>query len=558
MKSKTIHKKYVIIGAGPGGLQMGYFFEKAKQDYIILERSNVPGSFYTKFPIHRKLISINKKYNFFKEEEFNMRHDWNSLLCDNPSLKFTNYSDDLFPNADTLVKYVNDFQKENQINVRFNTTVLKIKKENDLFFIQTSDEEFSCEVLLMATGPVSEVTPSEIEGIENTTPYSQQSMDLNFYKNKRVAVLGGGNSAFETADYLSQTAAFVHVMVKHPIKMAWETHFVGDVRAVNNNIFDLYQLKSLHAVLRPKIKKIEKLPGGTLKTHHQYDYPNSNPPGSLELTREYDVIINCTGFNWINLSLFDESIIPETKQNNKYPLLNENWESLNVNNLFFIGGAMQSIDRKSSSGFIHGFRYNIKSLHNILSHRYEGLELNQISFSSFDEKVFFENLYKRVTLSTSLFQLYGFLGDMITFSKDLKGSYKIHPELPVNYIKKMIPADQHVLILTLEFGFHKQDKSALTFLGPSDPNDTENAVFIHPVIRHFYKNTTSEFHFGDSLLARWDAPHEAGGPVMSYQIEFMNWIKETIGLNFTVPLFNQPSNYREWTDEEINLYHKNK
>ena len=32
--------EYCIIGAGPGGLQLGYFLQKAKRDYIIYERSS--------------------------------------------------------------------------------------------------------------------------------------------------------------------------------------------------------------------------------------------------------------------------------------------------------------------------------------------------------------------------------------------------------------------------------------------------------------------------------------------------------------------------------------
>ena len=34
---------YVIVGAGPAGLQMGYFLQQAGRDYVILERSNVSG-----------------------------------------------------------------------------------------------------------------------------------------------------------------------------------------------------------------------------------------------------------------------------------------------------------------------------------------------------------------------------------------------------------------------------------------------------------------------------------------------------------------------------------
>lgn len=64
----------------------------------------------------------------------------------------------------------------------------------------------------------------------------------------------------------------------------------------------------------------------------------------------------------------------------------------------------------------------------------------------------------------------------------------------------------------------------MEFLGPSDPNDTEKAVFLHPVIRHYYKGEMEEFHFGDSLLGRWDMPHASGGAVGSYHQAFYKWL----------------------------------
>lgn len=37
-------------------------------------------------------------------KEFNLRHDWNSLISTNESLKMYHYSDDFYPNADTYVR----------------------------------------------------------------------------------------------------------------------------------------------------------------------------------------------------------------------------------------------------------------------------------------------------------------------------------------------------------------------------------------------------------------------------------------------------------------------
>jgi cation diffusion facilitator CzcD-associated flavoprotein CzcO len=51
---------YIVIGAGPAGLQLGYELQRRGRDYLILEAADVAGSFFRRFPRHRQLISINK------------------------------------------------------------------------------------------------------------------------------------------------------------------------------------------------------------------------------------------------------------------------------------------------------------------------------------------------------------------------------------------------------------------------------------------------------------------------------------------------------------------
>jgi len=42
--SSDIYHDYIVVGAGPGGLQLGYFLERAARDYVILERAAQPGA----------------------------------------------------------------------------------------------------------------------------------------------------------------------------------------------------------------------------------------------------------------------------------------------------------------------------------------------------------------------------------------------------------------------------------------------------------------------------------------------------------------------------------
>ncbi len=557
MSRQTRTIKYIIIGAGPGGLQAGYFLQKNQRDYLILERARTAGSFFATQPRHRKLISINKKNNFFEEEEFNWRHDWNSLLSDEPSMRFTCYSDELFPSADTMYQYLQDYAAHFQLNIAYGTNVSRISRDADGEFTLSIDDgsEYRCRVLLMALGAVAPHVAKEIEGIELTTSYDDHELDLERYRNKRVGIIGQGNSAFETADHLSGAAAFVHILAKRPVRMAWDTHFVGDVRAVNNSIFDMYQLKSLHAVLNPKLKSITRLADGTLETSHEYDYPDATPPGTLELTREYDEIITCTGYRWVADELFDDAIKPRTWYKGKYPDLTSTWESSNVKDLFFVGAAMQGNDKKSSSGFIHGFRYNIQTLARLLEERYEGVPYPSTTFSPISWDELLSWMYDRFSISASLFQLYGVLCDTVIISEDLSRA-TVLKERPLEYASALDYGDNHALLLSLEFGFHQFNEPSLTFMGPSDPTDTKCAAFLHPVIRHIHKGRQrSEFHFGDSLLARWDRPHGKGGAVMSYHYTFQRWLEDRLSIDLNLPEPIEGA-YRKWSREEVERWQR--
>ena len=118
----ALEKDYCAIGAGPAGLQMGFFWELKQRDYVILEQADGAGSFYQTYPRHRQLISINKLWTGHKADipprtaEYNLRHDWNSLVNDpaigGKGLLMSNFSRDYLPHADDLVRYLRAFAHE--------------------------------------------------------------------------------------------------------------------------------------------------------------------------------------------------------------------------------------------------------------------------------------------------------------------------------------------------------------------------------------------------------------------------------------------------------------
>ena len=74
------------------------------------------------------------------------------------------------------------------------------------------------------------------------------SVDPADYVNKSVLIIGRGNAAFEAADNVSGVAAHTHMVGRSGQRFAWQTHYVGDLRAINNNVLDTYQLKSQTAI----------------------------------------------------------------------------------------------------------------------------------------------------------------------------------------------------------------------------------------------------------------------------------------------------------------------
>ena len=254
--------RYIIVGAGPSGLQCAYFLQKFNIPYVILEKAHSPGSFFTKYPVHGTLISINKVYTGSEEKEFNLRHDWNSLLSDDDTLLFKHYSQEYFPKRKLYAKYLNDFYHKLKLHVHFDTKVEEIRKneEKNTFIINTNKGKYESAFLIDATGygrvkPIAHLFKGTYLE-DKIINYNDLSMDKTMFRNKRVMIVGVGNSGFETADYLNDVVATIAMVGPVP-QHSWQTHYVGDVRAINSKFFDTYQLKSLNQMYTLKIKDNE-------------------------------------------------------------------------------------------------------------------------------------------------------------------------------------------------------------------------------------------------------------------------------------------------------------
>ena len=500
---------YVIVGAGPAGLQMAHLLAQAGLDFVVLEGGERAGGFFEAFPRHRKLLSINRRFNVFPEPDFNLRHDWNSLLSDDPDLKFTRYSDELFPDREDLARYLQDFAAPLADHIRYRTRVSRISRNGDGGFAVETDagETYHAPRVLMATGAVGPYIPADIEGIEHADSYEAHSLDPKDYEGHTVAIIGSGNSAFEVADHLAPHAAIIHIMVRDTVRHAWNTHFPGDLRAINNTILDMYQLKSLHATLGFKVRQIMPSGDGGFFVVLEGEQPHWVPPATTTFPFRYDHVIRCTGWRYVDPTIFAPDCVPDMDVHGKYPVLSSSWES-SIPGLYFIGTAMAARDRTAATPFIHGFRYNVRTLFHLLQERHHSVPLPAREYqlkSSDDVRALALDLIKRMSTAGSLYQQFGVLGDVVVLSDH---QARWHQALPVDYLRERADlGGGDVIIATLDYGFSRYPSvlSKLDFIKPHDPDNPACSAFLHPVFRHYHDGEmTEELHFGESLLVRYD------------------------------------------------------
>lgn len=488
--SKHTDVEYLIIGAGPAGLQSGYFFEKGDQPYLILEKGERPGTFFETFPRHRTLISVNKVITGYEDQEINLRWDWNSLLSDDEHMLFKHYSKAFFPPANEFVRYLSDFTHRFSLKVKYGTTVCKIDKKESFLVQDQHGDTYSCRHLIIATGFTKSYIPP-VPGIELCENYTDCSVVPEDFTDQRVLIIGKGNSALETANNLIESARTIHLCSPVPVTMAWKTHFVGNLRAVNDNFLDTYQLKLQNGILDANIESIvrqdERFIVKIIYTHAREE----------RRTIEYDRILVCTGFRFDN-ALFTEACRPAMTIKDRFPAMTSAWESSNIKDLYFIGTLMQMRDfKKTMSGFIHGFRYNIQALHHIFEDRHEGKPWPAQEVSNQPE-ILAEKILQRINTSSSMFLQPAFFCDVLVVPPQSEPQY--YNDIPVHYLhESALGNNECYYTISLEYGdFSKVDPFNVD--RDPDPKKAYLTPYLHPIVRRFSgASLIDEYHLLEDL-----------------------------------------------------------
>jgi hypothetical protein len=404
------------------------------------------------------------------------------------------YTEDYFPGADVYVRYLEDYASKLNLNIQYETEIVNIEKNEHFELLDANGETYTCEVVIVSTGLWVPNAP-EFEGSQYTERYEDVSIDPSDFEGQRILIVGQGNAGFETAQNLVGSAAYIHVVGRSKrVRLAYQTHYVGDLRAINNQLVDTYQLKSLDGFTKLSL-------GGKRDKF----YIKRRDDGRLEIVPRisglrdnigpliYDRIIQCTGFKF-DFSIFGGSAKQGTAFRGKYPSMTEGFQSKQTPDLYFSGTAMHYVDyRRSAGGFIHGFRYNSRALHKHLEWKYNGVKWPSLTIDAVDLT---DHIVKRINEASGLYQMFGVLADVALIRDDYTAVYL--EDVPIGTIPYGEEYTGHewssFILINFEYGkdFSGPGKDTLRGKVERYSERANRSNFLHPVLYHF-KNVSSMY-----------------------------------------------------------------
>jgi thioredoxin reductase len=357
----------VVVGSGPGGLQVSYSLSRLGIDHALLSADSAPGGMFRRWPFFQRLLSWTKPYAPVPRlEPAYERYDWNSLLTDDTAHRaiMPDFMDgtSYFPSRPEMQANLEAFADRTGIRARYGCRWTGTRRESaadgDTFVVETTDGEYRTGVLVVAVGIAEPYVP-QTAGIELAAHYAA-TQPAESYADKRVFIIGKQNSGFELATGFLPWARRIIVASPSPTKLSVNTRSLVGVRARYVQPIEDHVLGGGVAVLDTAIQGIERLPGGGLVVRAR---PSA---GGDELAFEVDVVIAATGFVAPLLDLPDLGVT--TFGQSRLPSQTPYWESAAVPGIYFAGtisqgaGGLKKHGQPANSGAVHGARYNARVL----------------------------------------------------------------------------------------------------------------------------------------------------------------------------------------------------
>ncbi|UYX50246.1 NAD(P)/FAD-dependent oxidoreductase [Bacillus thuringiensis] len=201
-------KDIIIVGAGQGGLAMGYYLKQEGYNVLLIEAGNRIGD------------SWRERYESL--QLFTPR-----IYSSLPGMALIGEKNG-FPYKDEIANYLEGYARHYKLPVQLQTEVLKINKEKDIFELHTPTEILQSKKVVIATGgfrqPLIPLFSQHLSSHIFQIHSSQYKSPSQIPKGK-VLVVGGGNSGMQIAVELAKTHE-VTMSISHPLTF-FPLHFFG-------------------------------------------------------------------------------------------------------------------------------------------------------------------------------------------------------------------------------------------------------------------------------------------------------------------------------------------
>jgi thioredoxin-disulfide reductase len=116
-----------------------------------------------------------------------------------------------------LIKQMSEHLKQFEIEIKNNKEVIDLSKKGDNFLVRDNDQEYAAKTVIIATGKIPRALniPGE-EKYKGKGVSFCATCDAPMFKDKEIAVIGGGNAGFATALDLVKYAQKIYILEFFP------------------------------------------------------------------------------------------------------------------------------------------------------------------------------------------------------------------------------------------------------------------------------------------------------------------------------------------------------
>jgi thioredoxin reductase len=353
----------VVVGSGPGGLQVSYALSRLGVRHALLSQDDGPGGMFRRLPVLGRLVSWTKPFAPATHDDRRYeRFDLNSLVGDEPAHRAIASemldSDTHFPTRDQMARAFATFAERAGIRVRYGCRWESTRRNADGFTVVTPDGEYRCRVVVFAIGMAQPWKPA-IAGLDDVPHYAEFDRPRE-YSDRSVFIVGKRNSAFELADGLLPFARRIILGSPSPALFSVLTRSVVGARARYLQPYEDHVLAGGNFVIDVAIERVEKCSNGGFRVHATETVTTTRHVYTV------DDVIAATGFEVPMQDL--RSLGVATVMQDRLPAQTPFWESVSVPGIYFAGTVTQGATElmkhgvPSTSGAVQGFRYNARIL----------------------------------------------------------------------------------------------------------------------------------------------------------------------------------------------------